>query len=277
VKQYMSEQIKQIATDVPGCEGPIFDLTGRFFVVSPPAGQILQIDLDRGEAREHANTGGIPAGLQVDRENNLWVADMKLGILKLAPDGKVSDVVRTYKGKPIRGCNDCAFDSKGNLYFTAPAGSNKNTPVGEVYCREVDGNVHRLDNGYAFSNGIAVNADDRLLIVAETFTKSLWAYDILAPGKISNKRLFARLPGDDEGGPDGLDFDRDGYLLAAHWQGSSIDVFDANGGVSERIKLPFTNPSNIHFGGAEGNDLYITDLGNSSVWQMRWRGAGLVS
>lgn len=27
--------------------------------------------------------GGIPAGCQVDKEHNLWVADMRLGMLKV--------------------------------------------------------------------------------------------------------------------------------------------------------------------------------------------------
>ncbi|MCC6422683.1 MAG: SMP-30/gluconolactonase/LRE family protein [Phycisphaerales bacterium] len=270
----MADEIKQIATDLPGSEGPIFDRTGRFFVVSPNTGRIVRIDPQTGEKHEHANTGGIPAGLQVDRANNLWVADMKLGILSVSPNGQITDGVRTFENKPIRGCNDCAFDSNENLYFTAPAGSNAKTHVGEVYCRLNNGNVNLLDGGYAFSNGIAVDAGDRRLIVAETFTKSLWAYDLPSPGQVANRRLFAHLPGDDEGGPDGMDFDSRGNLLVAHWKGSSIDIFDPQGKLLERLMLPFTSPSNLHFGGADKRDLYITDLGNGSVWKTRWRHPG---
>jgi len=266
----MMHEFQKITTDVPGSEGPIFDRLGRFFVVAPPTGWILQIDLETGEHRQHANTGGIPAGLQVDLANNLWLADMKLGILKISPQGQISDAVRTHAGRPIRGCNDCAFDTQENLYFTAPAGSNAQTPIGQVFCRTNDDIVHLLDEGYAFSNGIAVRADDRLLIVAETFTKSLWAYDLPAPGQVANRRLFARLPGDDAGGPDGMDYDINGNLLVAHWRGSSVDVFDAGGKLLDRLMLPFESPSNVHFGGSDGRDLYITDLGNGAVWKTRW-------
>jgi len=271
----MMYEMVQVAADVPGSEGPVFDRVGRFFVVSPNNGSIRQVDEEAGTTREHANTGGVPAGLQVDDENRLWVADMKLGILSVTPGGQVADAVRQYEGAPIRGCNDCAFDSKGNLYFTAPAGSNAKDKVGELFCLTADGKVRRIDDGYAFCNGLAVDAADRTLIVAETYTKSLWAYDIDEPGKVSNRRLFATLPGDDAGGPDGMDFDIEGNLLAAHWKGSSIDVFDAQGTLMERIETSFDRPSNVHFGGRDGKSLYITELTNGAVWRTTWRYAGL--
>src|SRR6266545_6654738 len=161
----MKYQFEQIARGIDGAEGPCFDRTGRFFVVAPGKGSILQIGND-GEVREYANTGGIPAGLQVDAQNNVWVADMKLGILRVSTDGQVQRVVSEFEGAPIRGCNDLSFDSRGSLYFTAPAGSNDQTPLGELFCRLGGGEVRRLDSGFAFCNGIAVSADDSKLIVA---------------------------------------------------------------------------------------------------------------
>ena len=271
----MTYDLVKVAEDIPGSEGPVFDRDGRFFVVAPDRGAILLVDEASGTTREHANTGGVPAGLQVDALNHLWVADMKLGILSVSPEGDVADGVREFDGQPIRGCNDCAFDSKWNLYFTAPEGSNGEQRVGEVFCRTANGDVHRLDDGYAFCNGLAVTADDATLIVAETFTKSLWAYDIDQPGKVSGKRLFAQLPGEHPGGPDGLDFDVEGNLLAAHWGSSSIDVFDPGGALLERIGTPFDKPSNVHFGGPDGKSLYITEHTNNAVWRTTWRFAGL--
>lgn len=35
--------------------------------------------LGDGQITEIANTGGIPAGLQCDRDNHIWIADMKQG------------------------------------------------------------------------------------------------------------------------------------------------------------------------------------------------------
>lgn len=36
--------------------------------------------------------GGIPAGLQSDKDSNLWIADMRLGLIKLSPDGMLTQV-----------------------------------------------------------------------------------------------------------------------------------------------------------------------------------------
>jgi len=217
----MQTEFFKIAEDLPGAEGPCFDTHARFAMVVPDRGLLVRVT-ESGQVTELANTGGIPAGLQCDHDDNLWVADMKLGILKVTPQGEVEAVVSQYEGHPMRGCNDCAFDSQGNLYCTAPAGSNAQTPVGEVYCLTSTGSMSWLDGGFQFCNGIAVSADDRTLIVAETMTRSLLAYDILAPGQVSNKRLWARMPHEQGLGPDGMDFDASGCLLVAHWGGSAI-------------------------------------------------------
>ena len=37
--------------------------------------------------------GGIPAGCQVDKSGNLYVADMRLGILYVKPDGTFTQVM----------------------------------------------------------------------------------------------------------------------------------------------------------------------------------------
>ena len=39
-----------------------------------------------------AGEGGVPAGCQADREGDLYVADMRLGILKVTPDGDFTQV-----------------------------------------------------------------------------------------------------------------------------------------------------------------------------------------
>jgi gluconolactonase len=270
----MALNFVRIAADVPGAEGPVFDRAGNFFCVAPPTGSLLRLD-QTGALVEHANTGGIPAGLQIDRSNCIWVADMKLGLLRVPRAGQVEPIAVEHGGASIRGCNDLAFDSEGNLYSTAPAGSSLESRVGELFCRLRTGSLNRLDSGFAFCNGIAVSADNSLLIVAETLTKSLWVYDIVAPGKVQNRRLFAKLPGEHEGGPDGIDFDAEGNLLATNWGGGAIEVFNRDGASLDRIYTPFAKPSNLHFDSAANRQLYVTEHTNDAVWKATWRCGGL--
>ena len=57
----------------------------------------------------------------------------------------------------------------------------------------------KVASGYLFSNGIAVQHTEdgkpKKLIVAETFTKTLWGYDIVGDGQIENKHSWGKLPG----------------------------------------------------------------------------------
>ena len=264
---------ERLAGDLPGAEGPVVDLQGRIFMVASNLHLIVEVR-DDGTVRHHVHTGGTPAGLQVDQENNLWCADMEKGILRITPDGRIFPEVQQYRDQPIRGCNDCYFDSKGNLYFTAPAGSDADTPVGEVFCRLRHGKVVRLDDGYRFSNGLAVTADDTKLVVAETYTKQLWIYDIVEPGRLSDRRLLATLGGRDNLGPDGMDFDAEGLLLVTNVFGSSIEVLTIAGELVERITTPFTKPTNVHFAGPGSKTLLITECTTGALWRTTWRNCG---
>ena len=257
------------------------------------AGEILKIDLKTGSATKWClprsdGVGGIPAGCQIDKENALWVADMRLGLLKVTvsqTDSTKGVFVQVRKqsddGKPMQGCNDCAFDPSGNLWVTAPAGEiapapyrrSMEEPFGSVYCYTSDGKMILVDTGYRFSNGIAVTRNGATLIVAETPTKSLWAYDINGPGSVSNKRLWGRLPGEHEGGPDGMDFDRDGRLLVANWGSGHLEVFDESGVHVSRIKCPFKNPSNLHFEPGSGV-VYVTEHEFHGLWKFSWMTPG---
>jgi len=270
----MSE-VTPIIKDIDAAEGPCWTRDGRTFMVEPYRGWIVEVMPD-GTRCDFANTGGIPAGLQIDRNNEIWVADMKLGIFRIAMDGTVHHEVSTFEDEPIRGCNDCYFDSQGHLYFTAPAGSSGENPVGELFCRLNDGTVRRLDSGYAFCNGLAVTADDKTLIVAETFTKQMHAFDIVAPGEVANKRLWATLPGDKFGGPDGIDFDIEGRLLVTHYGSSAIEIYSPDGESLRSLEMPFEKVTNVHFCGPDSTTLIITENSEHGLWQCEYETAGQI-
>ena len=70
---------------------------------------------------------------------------------------------------------------------------------GSVYCYTKFQKVKKVDTGYLFPNGIAVwpstDGSPPVLIVAETETKTLHAFDIAGPGEVCNKRVWGILPG----------------------------------------------------------------------------------
>ena len=85
---------------------------------------------------------------------------------------------------------------------------------------------------------------------------------------------FWFIAGTHEGGPDGMDFDEEGYLLVANWGSSHIEVYGPNGGDPvARIKCPFKNPSNVHFK-PNSNEVYVTEHEFNGVWKFTWRAKG---
>ena len=257
-----------IVRGIVGAEGPLTTHDGRIFIVAPSQGEVLRIH-DDGRSEVFANTGGKPAGLQLHRDGDIWVADMVKGILRITPQGTVIPEVSTFEGEAIRGCNDLIFDAHGNLYFTAPAGSNgaPGGAVGEVFFRSIEGEVKRLGAGFAFPNGIAIDATDTLLVFAETFTHKLLAFDLKSPGDPLPVRTWATLPHTDEkAGGDGMDFDAAGNLVATAYSRGTLEIYDGSGSHLRTISLPFKRCSNVHFFNDNSGRLLITEHENNAVW-----------
>jgi sugar lactone lactonase YvrE len=75
-----------------------------------------------------------------------------------------------------------------------------------------DGAARRVAGDILFGNGMAVTADDSTLIVADSYARSLVAFDIAADGGLSNRRVWADLG---DGVPDGICLDADGAVWYA--------------------------------------------------------------
>ena len=257
-----------LARGLDGAEGPLTTPDHRIFMVSPSRGEVLRIH-QNGHSEVFANTGGKPAGLQLHRNQDIWVADMTKGILRITPEGTVVPVVTHFEGAPIRGCNDLIFDSFGNLYFTAPAGSNGSPggAVGEVFFLSVQGETKRLGAGFAFPNGIAVDAKNTLLVFAETFTHKLLALDLQEPGQATDLKTWAILPHvDEKAGGDGMDFDCKGRLICTAYTRGTLEIFDASGKHLKTITLPFKRCSNVHFFNDDSGRLLITEHDSHALW-----------
>lgn len=264
-----TEPFECLLRDIQGAEGPLTTPEGDIYMVRPGAGEILRLATDL-TLSVFANTGGKPAGLQLHADGSIWVADMLKGILRVDRSGHVESIVGTFEGQPIRGCNDLAFDSTGNLYFTAPAGSSGKPggAVGEVFFRSASGELKRLGQGFAFPNGIAVGPGDNLVVFAETFTHILWAADLRAPGEPGEWRIWATLPHSEEerAGGDGMDFDAEGRLVATNYSRGTLEIYDSHGHHLRAIPPPFKRCSNVHFFPGYDTRLLVTEHENQGLW-----------
>jgi sugar lactone lactonase YvrE len=159
--------------------------------------------------------------------------------------------------------NDLAVTSKGDIYFT-------DTPAQRVYYMAAGGKPRVVLDGKAegnnllMPNGVRVNPDESLVVVADTLGRTAWSYRIATDGGLTDGQPFyhLHLPDDVANGPvrsgaDGLTFDSLGFLYAATKLG--IQVSDQPGRVNGIIRRPGNaDPSNLVFGGADLKTLYVT-------------------
>ena len=162
--------------------------------------------------------------------------------------------------------NDCVADPEGRVYSGSyhldASGVSKPSFLFRV---DVDGSVHVADEGIQFSNGLAFSPDCSTLYFADTVARCIYAYDwCRKDGELQNRRVFVRIPRE-QGVPDGLAVDAEGFLWCAHWFGGCLTRYDADGKLERLIETPATQTSSLTFGGPELNEVFITSAAASNA------------
>ena len=117
-------------------------------------------------------------------------------------------------GVSTRPWNDIVAADRGNVYvnsigFDFPGGE---FAPGLVALVTPDGNVRQVAGDVAFPNGMAITPEGRTLIVAESYASQITAFQIGADGGLSDRRVWAKTPGDH---PDGIGVDAEGAVWYA--------------------------------------------------------------
>ena len=123
-----------------------------------------------------------------------------------------------------------------------------------------------MAEGLGFANGIGISPlNSKNLYVCESTKDRILVYDINEDHTLANKTVFIDLPGGD---PDGIDFDTQGNLYAAHYGSGTVFVISPQGEILQKVKTPGKNPSNIEFGGADLKTLYLTEDESNGVYKI---------
>jgi gluconolactonase len=253
----------QVLTVPSYCEGVVFDKEGRGYISWGKS--ITRFSLD-GKHEVWAETGA-PNGHKILADGTHLVCDASQhAVLHLSADGKrLANASDLSEGKPLRGPNDLTLDAAhGGFYFTDPGESSKDNPIGTVHYTDAKGRTHTVDREYAFSNGVVLTLDGKRLYVAESQHNRVWVYDVLAPGKVAPKKLFANLPAKDaaagqvDNQPDGMCLDQAGNLYVAHYGMKQVQVLDPTGKLVARYDGGNLTTSNVAFGGPNHDQLFVT-------------------
>jgi sugar lactone lactonase YvrE len=120
-----------------------------------------------------------------------------------------------------------------------------------------DGVVRQVADNLAFPNGMVVTPDNRTLIVAESFTGDLLAFDIANDGSLSKRRVWAALGGPGKG--DGICLDAEGAIWCSvvHDNHPACWRVREGGEVLQRIELGDKGCYACMLGGEDGRTLFM--------------------
>lgn len=205
-----------------GARGPedlALDRSGRLYTGTRD-GAIRRLDPSTGEVTVLARTGGRPLGLAFGPEGELFVCDVRRGLLSLSPDGRLRQRVTEVEGIPVVRANGVAVGSDGTVYFTdsstrwpeaeRPADVMEHRPHGRLIAYDPRSEASRVvADSLFFPNGIALSRDGESALVAETTMYRVRRIPLQKSDSVSPEILVDNLPGF----PDGITRDGDRFWV----------------------------------------------------------------
>jgi len=250
-------------------EGPNFDLRGTLYVCNRWDGFIARVTPD-GQCSQFVATGGKPNGARFHRDGRLFIADIgRREILAAEPDGSLAVIVDNFDGQPLRGPNDLIFDRDGNLYFTDPGLGDPRNP-GRVFRWSPPETLTLLTSGQLYPNGIALDAAEDALYVAETGSNRVSRFPIRRDGTLGRESVLVHFP--DGQGPDGIAFGDDANLYVTLRGTGVVAVVNGHGSILAKLPAGGTLPSNLAF---HEDALYVTEDETGGVYRLELGVRGL--
>lgn len=190
--------------------------------------KIRAVDLTTGAVHIEIDVPDDPSGLG-------WLADGRLIVVAMN-DRKVlrldeAGFVEHADLSPFAPwqCNDMITAPDGTAYvghfgWDRAGGSTPPAPA-SILRVAPDGVVDVVAEDVVFPNGMALTADGRTLVVAESRASRISAFTVHRDGTLGDRRLLAQIapvPGHDDAPPDGICLDADGAVWMAEPAGRRV-------------------------------------------------------
>jgi sugar lactone lactonase YvrE len=242
-----NSQLNILATGISMGESPRWH-DGRLWFSDWGAQEIIAVDLDGDLEANKEVMVKVPFFLPFCID---WLPDGRLlivsgregRVVRLEADGSL--VTHADLSGIAAGWNEIVVDGRGNAYVNSAGAIALVTP---------DGSVHKVAEGGAFPNGMAITADNGTLIMAESHGRKLTAFDIAADGSLSNRRVWADLK---DGVPDGICIDQEGAVWYADVPNKCCVRVRERGEVLQTVELDRGGFSCV-LGGPKSSTLFIT-------------------
>ncbi|MGY8824192.1 MAG: SMP-30/gluconolactonase/LRE family protein [Candidatus Latescibacterota bacterium] len=216
--------------------------TGRLFAYDPAKGSNTQI-----------HSGFNIGGLMQNKAGGYLCFIWDGVVLWKSDDEWVRIQPEEYEGELLR-FNDVIAAPDGSAF----AGTFYGDKPGKLYHFGKYGSVEIVEEGIGCANGMGFSPDLKTMYFTDAAAREIYAYDFDAEtASTSNKRIFVKV-GAEDGVPDGMTVDSEGYIWSANWFGACIIRFDPDGKEERRVATPAKQTSSVMFGGKDLDELYFT-------------------
>ena len=262
-------KLERIAEGFTWTEGPVWFGDRDCLLFSDiPSRRILRWSEADGLS-VYRNDSGFNNGNTRDRQGRLiGCRHGSRDVVRTEYDGTLTVLARTWQGKRLNSPNDVVVSSDGAVWFTDPTyGILSNfegfrtppeQPARNVYRLSAEGDLSVVAGDFVQPNGLCFSPDETRLYIAESGSSHdddvpavIRVFDVTG-NRLEDRGVFATI---DDGLPDGLRCDMQGNLWSSARDG--VHCFDPQGVLLGKILVPET-VSNLCFGGADGQRLFIT-------------------
>lgn len=246
------------SADILG-EGPLWDVAEqRLYWIDSLKPAVHRCDPDG----RNVKTWPLPEhiGSMALREKGGAVLALRTGFHFLDFDsGAVTPVADPAPGNRRIRMNDGKVDP-GGRFVAGYMDDEEKDPLCGLFRLDPDLSVHKLDDGIIVSNGPCWSRDGRTFYFADTWKRTIYAYDYdPATGTVANKRSWALFEGL-RGFPDGATVDEEGFVWSAEVYGGRLLRFAPDGTLDRAVGLPVLSTTSVMFGGPELDVAYVTSM-----------------
>jgi gluconolactonase len=254
------DQFETYADGLDHSEDLAFDAEGLLWA-GGELGQVYRIP-EKGRVEEVTNIGGFCLGLTFSANDELFVCNPKLrAIVKVQKNGAASLFADFAGHHKLIQPNYSVFDSAGNLYVSDSGEWSRSSGCIVRFDPSGHGEIF-LEGPQPFPNGLALDASERFLYIAQSHTDNVLRVEIRKDGSAGDREIYAK---DIERVPDGLAFDVAGNLYVSCYASDNIFRISPDRTVRlltyDRDGTTIARPTNIAFGGPANQYLYVANLG----------------
>ena len=231
----------------------------------------------RGRTTLFGALGGLPNGICVDTEGNCIVANLGNGeVQSLSSDGSHRVLMTEADGRKMVTPNFPFMDFAGRLWVSnstdnPDVDASLRAPIPDgclvVIAKGMQPRIVATD--ICFANGVAVDAREEYVYVAETMRRRVLRYPIHADNSVGPVEVYGPDPLGRMGFPDGIAFDEAGNLWVTFPAANAVGLIDPQGKLDIFVEDPegrvINHPANICFGGTDRKTAFIGSLAGKTI------------